>query len=288
VVADHRDQVVQHDDLADAGNLFRGAVVDLADLAAEHWTGGDRCELHARKDRVDTVDGLAVDLVRRVEALQRLADIDEILGVLERDIRRRRLAARGDGKLAVGKISPAFGVRHLALRRRAACRFDLPLSRRGLNQHGTRARSSLAQRHPERADRVGIAGHLQAEGRIAIELVVRRGVLQRHLREIGVELFGEDHRNRRIDALAHLDLRHHQRGVPVLIDADERVGRELALGHVRRLHRFVRRAHGQMEGKQESARQAALQEAAAREVVGALFCDNHWRPPTTDVRMPPA
>jgi hypothetical protein len=36
VIADHRDHVVQHDDLAHARNLLGGAVIDLADLAAEH------------------------------------------------------------------------------------------------------------------------------------------------------------------------------------------------------------------------------------------------------------
>ena len=41
VIADHGDHVVEHHDLAHAGNLLRGAVIDLADLAAEHGAGGN-------------------------------------------------------------------------------------------------------------------------------------------------------------------------------------------------------------------------------------------------------
>ncbi len=85
VIADHRDHIVQHDDLPHARNFFGRAVVDLADLAAEYRAGRQGRELHIREHGVDAVDDLAVDLVGRVEALQRLADQHEILGVLERD-----------------------------------------------------------------------------------------------------------------------------------------------------------------------------------------------------------
>ena len=47
------------------------------DLAAEHRAGGEGGELHARQHGVDAVDGLAVDLVRGVQPLQRLADQPE-------------------------------------------------------------------------------------------------------------------------------------------------------------------------------------------------------------------
>ena len=111
VIADHRDHVVEHDDLLHARDFLGGAVVDLADLAAEHRTGRSGCELHAGQHRVDAVDGLAVDLVGRVEPLQRLADQHEILRVLERDILWRRLAARRMRQRAIGKLAPALRVR---------------------------------------------------------------------------------------------------------------------------------------------------------------------------------
>ena len=88
-------------------------------------------------------------------------------------------------------------------------------------------------------------------------------MLKRHLLKIGVEFFGQDHRHRRIDSLPHLDLRHHQRGSAGVVDANEGVGRKLAVGHIGRLHRFVGRANGKVEREQESARQTAGQERAA-------------------------
>ena len=98
---------------------------------------------------------------------------------------------------------------------------------------------------------------------IAVEFVVRRRVLQRYLRKVGVEFLGENHRDRGVDALAHLDLRHHQRGPAFGVDADEGVGRELAGGRVGRLHRLVDRgAKRKMEREQETAGQAAGQQAA--------------------------
>ena len=59
------------------------------------------------------------------------------------------------------------------------------------------------------------------------------------LREIGVELLGEDHGDRSINALAHLDLRHDQRGLAGLVDADEGIRHEWALGGVGSLLRLV-------------------------------------------------
>ena len=84
------------------------------------------------------------------------------------------------------------------------------------------------------------------------------------LSDIGVEFFREDHRDRSVDALAHLDLRHHQRDLAGFVDADEGVGREPAVGHVGRLHRLVDRgAKRQMEGQHEAGRETAGQQRAA-------------------------
>ena len=46
VIADNRDQIVEHDDLPDAGNGLRRAVVDMRDLAAEHRALRQRRKLH--------------------------------------------------------------------------------------------------------------------------------------------------------------------------------------------------------------------------------------------------
>ena len=265
VIADHGDEIVEHHDLLHARDFFGSAVVDLRDLAAKYRTGLQRCELHVGQYRIDAVDGLAVDLVGGVEPLQRLADQHEILRVLQRDILWWHLAARRERQRAIGKLAPAVPVHDLAIGGRAACRIDLPLLRGGLDQHGARARAGSAQMRPPRPDRIGIAGGLNAEQRIAVELVAGRCVLQRHPREIGVELFRQNHGYRGVDALPHLDLRHHQRRLAGWIDADESIRRELAGGVVRRLHRLVdrQRRGGKVEREQKPARQTAGQQRAA-------------------------
>ena len=78
MVADDGDEIIEHDDLRARQALFRGTVVDMLHLAAEHRTLGKRGELHVRHHGVDAVDGLAVGFVRRVVTFQRLADQREM------------------------------------------------------------------------------------------------------------------------------------------------------------------------------------------------------------------
>jgi hypothetical protein len=70
---------------------------------------------------------------------------------------------------------------------------------------------------------------------------------------------------------AHLDLRHDEDGVAGLIDADEGVGRELAVGRILRLHRFVDGgAQRQVESEQETGREAAGEDCAAGDALEIL------------------
>ena len=78
MVTDDGDEIVEYDDLAHARHFFRGTVVDMLHLAAEHRTLGKGGELHVRHHGVDAVDGLAVGFVRRVVTFQRLADQREM------------------------------------------------------------------------------------------------------------------------------------------------------------------------------------------------------------------
>jgi hypothetical protein len=52
-----------------------------------------------------------------------------------------------------------------------------------------------------------------------------------------------------VDALPHLNLRHYQRRLARMIDTDESIRRELADDIIRRLYRFVARAHGNMRAE---------------------------------------
>ena len=108
-------------------------------------------------------------------------------------------------------------------------------------------------------------------------------MLQRHLRKIGVELFGQNHRHRGVDALPHLDLRHDQRGLAGIIDADEGIGRKLAVGHIRRLHRLIGRAYGHMKSEQNPPARPLVRRSR-RESPGEIPCtiamiaSYDWRP----------
>ena len=115
MIADDGDEIVEHDDLAHTGHLFRGAVVDMLHLAAEHRTLGEGRELHVRHHGVDAVDGLAVGFVRRVVTFQRLADQREILRILELRLVRHRQLAGGIGELAVSERAIARGVGDFAI-----------------------------------------------------------------------------------------------------------------------------------------------------------------------------
>ena len=91
VVADDGDEIVEDDDLPDAGDLLRAAVVDGLTLPPN--TGQSRrsrtsLPAAARRCR----NRLAVDLVRRVEALQRFADQPKVRRRLQRRVGRRRHA----------------------------------------------------------------------------------------------------------------------------------------------------------------------------------------------------
>ena len=118
VIADDGNEVIEHNHLPHARNGLGRLVVDLADLAAEHRTLRQGRELHAGKHRVDAIHDFAVGLVRRIEALQRLADQREIPGVFERDVGwaasrgsqpRPGLHRKGGGRWSRG--SPAHSTR---------------------------------------------------------------------------------------------------------------------------------------------------------------------------------
>ena len=51
-------------------------------------------------------------------------------------------------------------------------------------------------------------------------------MLESHLVQSHLELFGKQHRHRRVHALSHFDLGHDHRDAAIRADADERIGRE--------------------------------------------------------------
>jgi hypothetical protein len=79
-----------------------GGGVEALDLAAHHRAFLDRGVEHAGQLEIRTVDLLARDLVRRVQALEALARDLPVLRVLERHVFRRLELGGGFRHLAVG------------------------------------------------------------------------------------------------------------------------------------------------------------------------------------------
>ena len=94
------------------------------------------------------------------------------------------------------------------------------LRRRG-NEHGSRSGPRLPKRGPKSSDRGGPARHLGLEERLRVKRCVGRSGNRHDLIETYVEFLGQQSRFRGIDALTHLDARHHQRYASLLRDADE-------------------------------------------------------------------
>ncbi len=115
MIADHRNEIVQHHNLTHAGNLLRLRVIDTPDFAAKYGTGRQRRELDAPRQDIDAEDDFAVDLVRRVEPLQRFADDLEVRGSFERGILRRRDAAGGIDKRRIGEPAAARTMDYFAI-----------------------------------------------------------------------------------------------------------------------------------------------------------------------------
>jgi hypothetical protein len=114
--------------------------------------------------------------------------------------------------------------------------------------------------------------------------------------QIDFELLGDQHRHRGVGALAHLDLRHDQRCLPVQPDANEGIGRKA-------IHRAGGRdtphCWRQAEAQQQAAANggAGFEEPAtgsrrqrrgvARPLCGiAKLLEAHGRPPFTTLAWP--
>jgi hypothetical protein len=118
-------------------------------------------------------------------------------------------------------------MKHFTALRAAGRRIDVPALCRRRHEHRSRGRAGLAQGLPRCAYRVRVAGCLYAAQQgIAVELFVGRSMLQPDLFEVHLQLFGDQHRDGGVGALAHLDIGHGQDDLPVAFDADEGVGRE--------------------------------------------------------------
>ena len=252
---------------AHAGHRARGAVVHAGQLRAEHRRARHHGRQHARQPHVDAVGLLAAALGAGVQPGRRTADQPEVGRVLQHHPGRHRLARGVGGERAVGQAA-AVGRQHLAGARAQRGHVELPALRGGRQQHGARPGAEFAVLHEAVLQRRGAAGEVHAPQRVGIGRVVA-AVAAAHARPVGVELFGQQHRQRGLHALAELE--------PVDGDGDGAVGRDLHEGRglLRRLQRgFGGRGRGGQRRGQHTEREAAaageLQELAARQRRGLV------------------
>ena len=90
-------------------------------------------------------------------------------------------------------------------------------------------------------------------------------MFQPHLVQVHLQLFGDQHRDGGIGALAHFDIGHGQDNLPIAFDADEGVGRE-AIG-VGRFGFAVCERQAQTQHQPSARGRSGLQEPAPGETV---------------------
>src|SRR5205814_8665786 len=178
--------------------------VEALHLAAEHRAILDRCVQHSRHLEVHAVDHRPVDLLRRVEALERLARDLPGLGVLERNVLGLLETRCGFGHLAVGRPASGGLVRDDARGGRALGGWNLPLVRGGLHQHHACGRAALAHILVRLAYAAAAAGREIARGALARDALARSRILDLDFTLVAVELLGDELAEAVDSALSHL------------------------------------------------------------------------------------
>ncbi len=230
--ANYRDAIGQRHDVGNALDLAGRDVVDLHGLVALGRSPQHRGIDHAGNLHVHPELGRTVDLRRYVDARNVLPQYPEVPGFLE--IRLGNLwqglrRFRKSGDLAIGHLAARFGVHHDA---RTGGQFGnryAPLGGGSVEQNPTRLGAREPQLVPVAHDRpAGDCDEETAEARIAVDLVVRRRLLDHYVGPVRVEFLGNNHRQGCHDALPHLDRRRHDRNGIVDADSDPGVYRRLA------------------------------------------------------------
>ena len=227
VIGDHGHGVVEGDDAVHAGHRERGRLVEGADRAAEHGRRRNGGDLHARHLHVDAEHRGAVHLPGHVQPLGWRADDAEGARILQLYLGRDGQLRRRIHQVAIADPPAARGVQHHAGLGRERARVDLPGCSGSGDDHLARGGAGLTQRQVEGANRRRVARDLQAADiRIAIERVIRRGMVDQHVGHVDVQLLRDQHRQGRVGPLAHLDLGRDDRDLALPVDADEGVRRE--------------------------------------------------------------
>ena len=227
MVGDHGNRAVDENDLPYSLDGARGRFVRGFRLAAKHRRDGNRCNSHSRQPGIDAVRGATSHLVRCVEPLHRSAYQGKILGLLQRHAVRCRHRQAGGfiDQVAIAQATRAAGVVDYAIPGMAGRGIDAPALRRGRNQQDTADRAGLAQLRPASTDRRRKPRCLNAKESVGVELT-GGCMLQPDLVEADLQLLRQQHRQRGVRSLPHLDHWHHKCHHALAVDADEGVWRE--------------------------------------------------------------
>ena len=127
VIRDDGDGIVEVHDLAHAVDRLGGRIVHALHAPAEDGRLRQRRDLHARRPRIDAVDGGTVHLPGKIQALGRHADQRELLGPLELDMvgnghrsRRRRPIRRKWAAARSARAAPRRSARDTKQDRRSS------------------------------------------------------------------------------------------------------------------------------------------------------------------------
>ena len=194
------DGAVDHQDLAHARHLLYLVEVGGFDFAAKDRALLDRGVEHARQRDIDAEERLAADDGVGVDAGLGLANDGVVLGVFERDVVEDRAGKRGGfgGELSVGGDLPVALCRTQPALVVHSESGDGPSCRSCGYEHLAAGRSYAAQRVPGLGSGRAAAGGLAAVGGF-----VEVGLFHADVLPVDVELFGDEHRQLGLDALAH-------------------------------------------------------------------------------------
>src|SRR5207247_6291940 len=233
-VGDYRDPgVADLHHLLHAAHAAYSRGVEALHLAAEHRAVLDRRVQQPRQLEVRAVDHRSVDLLRRVEALQRLARDLPGLRILERNVLGLLQARGGFGDLAVGRLASRGLVRDDAVCGRALGGRHLPPVRGGLDQHHACGGSALAHVLVRLPHTAAAAGGELAPGALARNALTRGRILDLDLAPVAVELLGYELCEAGDRALAHLGAHGADEGGVVRADRhpDGDLGRAVGRAH---------------------------------------------------------
>ncbi len=269
---DDSHRVGEADNLAHPGHGHRLCLIHGRELSAERGRNRQHRELHPWQANIDAEVRAAIDLAGEVEAPMGGSQQFEVRGRLESDLLGHRELCRRVRQLSVAKLAAARGMHDRAVFPYAGRRVHVPPPCGRRLQHHPCGSTRAAQRNVHRSNGGRAAGHLQADERIGVDLVVRRRVFDRHLVDIHLELLGDQHRQRGIGSLAHLDHRHDESHPACAIDSQEGVRRERSAGGQGVAHLGERgQAKAELQPPTGGARRGDLEKIPARSL--------HFAPP---------